>query len=116
MPYCPDCQAEYQAGIAKCADCDVALVEKLPEGEVELREVFRCTNQAAAQRICGVVLHELRTFIRSRASSAFPTPGISLGQEYIAVETTGWERACGLLREAIEDGAISAEDGELIDE
>ena len=38
------------------------------------------------------------------------------GLEYIAVETPDWERACALLREAIEDGAISEEDGELIDE
>lgn len=29
--FCPKCKAEYNPGITKCADCDVPLVDKLPE-------------------------------------------------------------------------------------
>ena len=28
---CPNCGDEYQSGISRCADCDVQLVERLPE-------------------------------------------------------------------------------------
>ena len=31
--YCPECRAEYREGYTTCSDCDVALVETLPEPE-----------------------------------------------------------------------------------
>jgi hypothetical protein len=31
MPFCPTCRAEYRPGIERCADCDVPLVDELPE-------------------------------------------------------------------------------------
>ena len=31
MPYCPKCKAEYKPGIKRCSDCDIPLVEELPE-------------------------------------------------------------------------------------
>ena len=43
--FCPACRAEYREGYFRCADCDVDLVEKLPElkdkqGFVALASVF----------------------------------------------------------------------------
>ena len=29
MPFCPECEAEYEAGVATCTDCGAALVEEL---------------------------------------------------------------------------------------
>jgi hypothetical protein len=29
MPWCPKCKSEYKEGFAKCADCDIELVEAL---------------------------------------------------------------------------------------
>src|SRR5580658_6601307 len=29
--FCPNCKAEYRQGFTRCADCDVALVDELPE-------------------------------------------------------------------------------------
>jgi len=31
MPFCPECKYEYRAGITSCPDCDVVLVENLPD-------------------------------------------------------------------------------------
>ncbi|MCI0530950.1 MAG: DUF2007 domain-containing protein [candidate division Zixibacteria bacterium] len=31
MPFCPNCQYEYEPEVASCPDCGTALVEKLPE-------------------------------------------------------------------------------------
>ncbi len=33
--FCPKCKAEYRTGITVCVDCDVPLVEKLPEEKEE---------------------------------------------------------------------------------
>src|ERR1700722_12487826 len=38
--FCPECKAEYLPGVTRCADCDVALVEKLPHSEGDLAEEF----------------------------------------------------------------------------
>jgi hypothetical protein len=32
--FCPECQAEYRPGFTRCSDCDVDLVEKLPELDI----------------------------------------------------------------------------------
>ncbi|HVP36504.1 MAG TPA: DUF2007 domain-containing protein [Terriglobales bacterium] len=31
MPYCPNCKTEYNPGVQKCSDCNIPLVDKLPE-------------------------------------------------------------------------------------
>lgn len=33
--YCPECGVQYQPGISRCVDCDVALVKEKPEEEEE---------------------------------------------------------------------------------
>ena len=43
--YCPSCRAEFREGFLRCEDCDVFLVETLPEepvkpGYVQLATVF----------------------------------------------------------------------------
>ncbi|MCU7494520.1 MAG: DUF2007 domain-containing protein [Ignavibacteria bacterium] len=34
--FCPNCKAEYREGFTRCADCQVDLVDKLPEEDFEL--------------------------------------------------------------------------------
>jgi len=48
---CPECKAEFRAGILRCPDCDVALVERLAEptardGVEDLVTVLRTTDPA----------------------------------------------------------------------
>ena len=31
MPYCPECKTEYREGIKICSDCEIELVDALPE-------------------------------------------------------------------------------------
>lgn len=38
MPFCPLCKAEYGAGSKRCPDCEVDLLEELPE-EADLEEL-----------------------------------------------------------------------------
>jgi hypothetical protein len=38
MPFCPLCKAEYGAGTKRCPDCEVDLLEELPE-EADLEEL-----------------------------------------------------------------------------
>lgn len=37
MPFCPLCKAEYSPGTKRCPDCEVDLIEELPE-EADLEE------------------------------------------------------------------------------
>lgn len=34
MPYCPECHAEYVYGVRYCWDCEIPLVDQLPDEEV----------------------------------------------------------------------------------
>jgi hypothetical protein len=33
MPYCPKCGFEYEPGVGECPDCNVRLVDRLPDEE-----------------------------------------------------------------------------------
>jgi len=58
MPFCPVCKAEYVAGINRCADCDVELVEKLPPEEEYEFEVLCDAQGQIDSRIIQAALDE----------------------------------------------------------
>jgi hypothetical protein len=41
MPFCPTCRTEYRPGIAQCAHCQAALVEKLEADDADRAEALR---------------------------------------------------------------------------
>jgi hypothetical protein len=54
MSFCPKCRAEYETGFARCADCEVPLVNKLPEpkqAEIESAVVHLCSVPNAIEAI-----------------------------------------------------------------
>ncbi len=50
MPWCPNCNAEYQDGYTECSDCGVALVDSLEE-EIELVPFFQAENKKIAEKL-----------------------------------------------------------------
>jgi len=50
--YCPNCRSEYRAGFSRCKDCDVALVDELPEEpEPEFVDLVEVVSIADAGQI-----------------------------------------------------------------
>jgi hypothetical protein len=63
MPFCPSCKTEYIAGVARCSDCDVSLVDRLPEEQTtEYEECVNCSEPVTSESDfcvhCGVVFSE----------------------------------------------------------
>ncbi len=50
MPWCPNCNTEYQEGFTECADCGAALVESLEEA-VELLPFFQSESKKLAEKL-----------------------------------------------------------------
>ena len=116
MPFCPDCQAEYNEGVAKCADCEVELVPTLPEEDLrDFIEFYASFDWLEAGRI-GSILEEngIKSLIRDLTSSAFPTSAGRSAAKRIAVGADKVEEAAQLIKTAIVDGEISP-DGRFID-
>jgi hypothetical protein len=52
--FCPRCKAEYRSGFVKCSDCDIALVDELPEN--------RRTDKQARAELHDVELVVVRSY------------------------------------------------------
>lgn len=58
MPFCPKCKAEYEVGFAQCSDCQIPLMDQLPEEkdepvpEAELVSVIHVANESEAVFYC----------------------------------------------------------------
>jgi hypothetical protein len=55
--FCPECQGEYRAGFTRCADCDIDLVDELPEPEAAIpdagvREVWAGEDPGQCVAVC----------------------------------------------------------------
>jgi hypothetical protein len=54
--FCPECKAEYRPGFTHCSDCDVDLVEELPEKEAssdgEPVLLWECAGQSECVGVC----------------------------------------------------------------
>ena len=50
MPWCPNCNAEYQDGYTECSDCGVALVDSIEE-DIELVPFFQSEDKKIAEKL-----------------------------------------------------------------
>ncbi|MEK6303435.1 MAG: hypothetical protein AABO41_22220 [Acidobacteriota bacterium] len=81
MAFCPDCEAEYRAGITECPDCGVALVDKLtPENSVhdksdhEFVLLRSFTNSAETEMVFELLdRNGIRAFVRAGDIGIFGT-------------------------------------------
>jgi len=58
--WCPSCKAEFVEGITHCSECDLDLVEALPEEEVEYipetcKMVLETTDEVQASLVAGLL-------------------------------------------------------------
>ena len=117
MPLCPSCQAEYVAGITTCPECQTALVDSLPHQAFteDLVNIYVCYDRQVLEVVLGVLTQaDLTPMVRDRSSSSFP---VSIGTEaalYIAVPEHQKNTAITCLNEALEDGALGREEGDLL--
>lgn len=81
MAFCPDCEAEYRAGITECADCGgVALVDKLtPENtvhdkaEAKLVRLRSFATSAEAEMVLDVLQRNgVRAFVEGGGFAVIP--------------------------------------------
>jgi hypothetical protein len=101
MPFCPECEAEYQSGVETCTDCGVALVDELPapetpdtaEGEpVPLRNF---ANNAEASMVRDLLEENgIRAFVSGGDFTVAPSS--FLGEIVLMVDERDLERAAAL--------------------
>lgn len=51
MPYCPQCKMEYNEGVQTCHDCDVALVDWLPDKDTDEEEESKYKDWVALAKL-----------------------------------------------------------------
>jgi hypothetical protein len=85
--------------------------------EEEMVEVYRCSTELEANRAIVEVLgpEAIEAYLRDRVSRALPAPDAEPGGLFIAVPDSQAARARELLREALEDGALDGDEGEVIE-
>lgn len=59
MPFCPQCQYEYEAGTNICPDCGAELVESLPEVEIKKSPVKWVKLRSLPGRIYAEMVKEV---------------------------------------------------------
>lgn len=101
MPFCPECQAEYEEGVGTCTDCGVPLVAELPpavppdtaEGEPL---PFRTFANAAEANMVESLLNEngIRAFVSGGDFTVAPS-GFS-SEIVLMIDERDLERATAL--------------------
>ena len=120
MPFCPECEAEYEEGVERCSDCGVALVETLPQGTEPPPDTdegepvpFRNFSNAAEASMAEGLLREngVRAFVSGGEFTVAPS---MFGDEIVLmVDERDFERAAALYEAYFEqNNAAPAEDTE----
>lgn len=101
MPFCPQCEAEYESGVATCTDCGVALVDELPpneppdteEGEpVPLRNFSNAAEASMVQNL--LEENGIRAFVSGGDFTV--APSMFSGEIVLMVDERDLERAVTL--------------------
>ena len=61
--FCPECKAEYRPGFTRCTDCDLDLVEELPEDNVEYEFATEDNCEVVAVVSAPVEEGQIRSFL-----------------------------------------------------
>jgi hypothetical protein len=101
MPFCPECQAEYEKGVESCTDCGVALVDELPPDETpDVADgepvPFRNFSNAAEANMVRDLLEEngIRAFVSGGEFTVAPSS--FSGEIVLMVDERDFDRATAL--------------------
>lgn len=116
MPYCPNCNYEYLSGINICPDCNVSLVDSLPEETILLESdwhlIYISSYEYEANTLKGILESEgIIVNILSQRDSNFPAPG-DLSVIKIFVKKEDFNEALALVEEFKKNLKLNLEDEE----
>ncbi len=110
MPFCPKCEYEYQDSVKVCPECKVDLIEKMVQetSEAEYTEVYMVSNRMEADVVSSLLTeHNVGCLIRDlRLFPVLPDFG-RRARLRVAVPKNQTKEAIKLLKEAVEDGALT---------
>ena len=110
MPFCPECQAEYREGFTRCAECDLDLVEKLPDAfdtsDENIRRALEGKELVPITRGSLDVVKEARDLLAERSVASLViefdkqplAPGVPKRVQLVVAESD-LEQATQVLRE-----------------
>jgi hypothetical protein len=124
MPFCPECTAEYEAGVTACTDCLVPLVDTLPPEEPgespdldegELVPMRNFANAAEANLVAGLLEENgIRAFVPGGDFTVAPS-GFS-NEIVLMVDERDFDRAVELYEVYFGEDAARAVDSPAPDE
>lgn len=118
MPFCPNCEAEYQPGIEACSDCGVPLVPELTsenkthdtsEAEMLVCRRFRNSAEAAMAREF-LEQADIRCFVKGESDTITAVAGFD--QVDLFVDERDFSRAEELLSAYLEAGIELPDEGD----
>jgi hypothetical protein len=100
--FCPECEAEYEAGVTRCSDDGAVLVERLTaenvvhdQSEARLVQLYKLGSPAEAEMVNEILRNNgIRSIVKSGGSDAF-SPLLSATSEgaVILVDERDLDRA-----------------------
>ncbi len=111
MPFCPNCQYEYEASVKTCPECKIDLVEKLDDAtptDEDFVEIYATGTRLEADVIRGI-LEEEKLPVLVRDTRVFPVLPDWRAEFVIAVPAAQEAAAKKLLEEARADEALGSE-------
>ena len=113
MSFCPECGAEYKAGIFRCGECGVALAEELPQPEPTepLELIKKCGPTEAAMMEEMLANNGIGTVLQGGVTPVLPTR-TNLDEVRIWVKQADAGRARELIEAFFEEEESEGDVGE----